>query len=211
MACHPSDPGIGDGKTYRGVARPLGMPNGFKKFIDVVDSPFNGLNFCQGCMSEALENPSEEIFDVIRYFGERKKIFNVHKNFILDSCPVFRCAIESDMIEGRTKEIYIEEVDPATLQEMIHYIYTGKFTGADLNVEMVAWLADKYDLPGMMDLLCINMREVEDVGPETIADMLIRNIIKKVVNLKITLLVSPKLDECFLIHPGLYLCFYHLQ
>ena len=29
-------------------------------------------------MSEALENPAEEIFDVIRYFGERKKIFNVH-------------------------------------------------------------------------------------------------------------------------------------
>tara|TARA_A100001037_G_scaffold300917_1_gene329371 strand:+ start:2719 stop:3723 length:1005 start_codon:yes stop_codon:yes gene_type:complete len=78
MACHPSDPGIGNGKTYRGVARPLGMPDGFKKFIEVVDSPYNGLNFCQGCMSEALENPAEEIFDVIRYFGERKKIFNVH-------------------------------------------------------------------------------------------------------------------------------------
>lgn len=78
MACHPSDPGIGNGKMYRGVARPLGMPDGFKKFIDLVDSPYNGLNFCQGCMSEALENPSEEIFDVIRYFGERKKIFNVH-------------------------------------------------------------------------------------------------------------------------------------
>ena len=29
-------------------------------------------------MSEALANPAEEIFDVIRYFGERKKIFNVH-------------------------------------------------------------------------------------------------------------------------------------
>ncbi|MEE2754986.1 MAG: mannonate dehydratase [Candidatus Latescibacterota bacterium] len=78
MACHPSDPGIGNGKMYRGVARPLGMPDGFKKFIDLVDSPYNGLNFCQGCMSEALENPAEEIFDVIRYFGERKKIFNVH-------------------------------------------------------------------------------------------------------------------------------------
>ena len=25
-----------------------------------------------------LENPGEEIFDVIRYFGTRKKIFNVH-------------------------------------------------------------------------------------------------------------------------------------
>ena len=78
MACHPSDPGIGNGATYRGVARPLGMADGFKKFIDLYDSPYNGLNFCQGCMSESLENPAEEIFDVIRYFGERKKIFNVH-------------------------------------------------------------------------------------------------------------------------------------
>ena len=78
MACHPSDPGIGVGNTYRGVARPLGMVEGFKEFIELYDSPYNGLNFCQGCMSEALENPAEEIFDVIRYFGERKKIFNVH-------------------------------------------------------------------------------------------------------------------------------------
>ena len=78
MACHPSDPGIGVGNTYRGVARPLGMAEGFKKLIELYDSPYNGLNFCQGCMSEALENPAEEIFDVIRYFGERKKIFNVH-------------------------------------------------------------------------------------------------------------------------------------
>ncbi len=78
MACHPSDPGIGVGNTYRGVARPLGMVDGFKKLIELYNSPYNGLNFCQGCMSESLENPAEEIFDVIRYFGERKKIFNVH-------------------------------------------------------------------------------------------------------------------------------------
>ena len=78
MACHPSDPGIGVGNTYRGVARPLGMVDGFKKLIELYDSPYNGLNFCQGCMSESLESPAEEIFDVIRYFGERKKIFNVH-------------------------------------------------------------------------------------------------------------------------------------
>ena len=25
-----------------------------------------------------LENPGKEIYEVIRYFGERKKIFNVH-------------------------------------------------------------------------------------------------------------------------------------
>ena len=78
IACHPSDPGIGYGTTYRGVDRVLGMVDGFKKLIDLYDSPYNGLNFCVGCMSESLENPAEEIYDVIRYFGERKKIFNVH-------------------------------------------------------------------------------------------------------------------------------------
>lgn len=78
MACHPSDPGIGYGVTYRGVARVLGMVDGFKKLIDLYDSPYNGLNFCLGCMAESLENPAEEVYDVIRYFGDRKKIFNVH-------------------------------------------------------------------------------------------------------------------------------------
>ena len=42
------------------------------------ESPYHGLNFCQGTVSEMLEKPGEEIFDVIRYFGSRKKIFNVH-------------------------------------------------------------------------------------------------------------------------------------
>ena len=45
MACHPSDPGIGYGTTYRGVERVMGMVDGFKKLIDLCDSPYNGLNF----------------------------------------------------------------------------------------------------------------------------------------------------------------------
>ena len=96
---------------------------------------------------------------------ENKKIFNVHKIFFCANSPVFRAAVE----EGKS-EIFIEEVDEKTVQEMIHYVYTGKFTGADLNVQMVAWVANKYDLPGMMDLLCFKMNDVED---ENIADMLI--------------------------------------
>ena len=78
MACHPSDPGIGYDVTYRGVERVMGMVDGFKKLIELYDSPVNGLNFCIGCMSESLENPAQDVFDVIRYFGERKKIFNIH-------------------------------------------------------------------------------------------------------------------------------------
>jgi len=36
------------------------------------------LNFCQGTVSDMPADPGREIFDVIRYFGSRGKIFNVH-------------------------------------------------------------------------------------------------------------------------------------
>jgi mannonate dehydratase len=77
MACHPQDPGVpADG--YQGVHRVLGTVDGLKKFIAIQESPYHGLNFCQGTVSEMLAEPGEEILDVIRYFGTRDKIFNVH-------------------------------------------------------------------------------------------------------------------------------------
>jgi len=78
LACHPHDPGMPKGKGFRGVERVLGSVEGLKKFLSIRESPYHGLNFCQGTVSEMLENPAREIFGVIRYFGERKKIFNVH-------------------------------------------------------------------------------------------------------------------------------------
>jgi mannonate dehydratase len=78
LACHPQDPGMPKGKGWRGVETVLGSVDGLKRFVSIAESPFHGLNFCQGTVSEMLEKPGEQIFDVIRYFGERKKIFNVH-------------------------------------------------------------------------------------------------------------------------------------
>jgi mannonate dehydratase len=77
MACHPQDPGVPP-EGYQGVNRVLGTIDGLKKFITIQESPYHGLNFCQGTISENLQNPATELFDVIRYFGSRKKIFNVH-------------------------------------------------------------------------------------------------------------------------------------
>jgi mannonate dehydratase len=56
----------------------LGSPEGLKRFVAIKESAYHGLNFCQGTVSEQLEKPGEQIFDVIRYFGSRKKIFSVH-------------------------------------------------------------------------------------------------------------------------------------
>ena len=66
------------GKGYRGVETVLGSVEGLKRFVSIRESPYHGLNFCQGTVSEMLQDPGREIFDVIRYFGSRRKIFNVH-------------------------------------------------------------------------------------------------------------------------------------
>ncbi|MDP6666794.1 MAG: mannonate dehydratase [Dehalococcoidia bacterium] len=76
MACHPHDPYTPDG--YMGVSRILGTVDGLKKFVQMHESPYHGLNFCQGTVTEMLDDPGAEIADVIRWFGSREKIFNVH-------------------------------------------------------------------------------------------------------------------------------------
>ena len=78
MACHPHDPGMPEPEGFRGVHRVLGSVDGLKRFIEINPSPYHGLNFCQGTVSEMLKDPNREIHDVIRYFAGRKKIFNVH-------------------------------------------------------------------------------------------------------------------------------------
>jgi mannonate dehydratase len=76
MACHPHDPPTPPG--FQGVDAVLGTVEGLKKFVTIRESPYHGLNFCQGTVATMLADPAREVFDVIRYFGTRKKIFNVH-------------------------------------------------------------------------------------------------------------------------------------
>jgi mannonate dehydratase len=75
MACHPHDPGVPPG--FQGVDAVLGTVDGLKRFVSIRENAYHGLNFCQGTVSEMLKDPGKEIFDVIRFFGSRKKIFNV--------------------------------------------------------------------------------------------------------------------------------------
>lgn len=108
LACHPHDPYTPPG--YRGVTRVLGTVEGLKRFVALQESPYHGLNFCQGTVGEMLEEPAREIFGVIRWFGERRKIFNVHFRNIrgrrLDFMETF--PDEGDMDMARSLAAYAE-------------------------------------------------------------------------------------------------------
>jgi mannonate dehydratase len=112
LACHPQDPGMPKGKGWRGVETVLGSVDGLKRFVSIAESPYHGLNFCQGTVSEMLEKPGEQIFDVIRYFGTRKKIFNVHFRNIAGGFLNFR-------------ETFIDDGDVDMLEAMRVYKEVG--------------------------------------------------------------------------------------
>ena len=60
MACHPNDP---PAPVLRGVER-WNYPvfDGLKRFVEIMDSPYHGFNFCCGTVSEGLEDPSTEFY-----------------------------------------------------------------------------------------------------------------------------------------------------
>lgn len=102
LACHPHDPYTPPG--YKGVTRVLSTVEGLKRFVQMRESPYHGLNFCQGTLGESMENPREEIADAIRWFGTRGKIFNVHfrniKGGRLSFMEVFPDEGDMDMLDA---------------------------------------------------------------------------------------------------------------
>ena len=76
MACHLNDP---PAPVLKGVDR-WNWPvfEGLKRYSELVESDYSGFNFCCGVAAEGLENPAEELPEIVQYFAERKKIFNVH-------------------------------------------------------------------------------------------------------------------------------------
>jgi mannonate dehydratase len=108
LACHPHDPYTPPG--YRGVTRVLGTVAGLQRFVTMHESPYHGLNFCQGTVGEMLDDPGQEIFDVIRWFGTRGKLFNVHFRNIRGAKLSFMEVFpdEGDMDMARSLAVYHE-------------------------------------------------------------------------------------------------------
>jgi len=97
LALHPDDPPV---ESLGGIARIFRSFQGFKRGMEMGDSPLHGLDFCHGCWSEM----GPGVIEAIRYFGERGKIFYVHFRDVQGTVPKFQeCFINegnSDMFQA---------------------------------------------------------------------------------------------------------------
>ncbi len=94
LALHPDDPPV---PVIAGSARIIRSIEAYKRVIEIVPSPSNCIEFCQGTIAEMAITP-EEVYDAIRFFGSRQKIAYVHFRNVRGTVPEFE---ETFIDEGR--------------------------------------------------------------------------------------------------------------
>jgi len=86
LGIHPDDPPVPE---LGGVPRLLGGFDAYKRLTSIVDSPYNGIEFCQGTFSEMEDAKDGGIYEMIKYFAERDKVLYVHFRNVSGTVPKF--------------------------------------------------------------------------------------------------------------------------
>ncbi len=86
IGLHPDDPPV---YALGGVPRcVLGTFAGYKRALEIADSPNVGVCLCVGCWLEGgAEGMGVDVIEAIRYFGQRGKLFKVHFRNVSNPMP----------------------------------------------------------------------------------------------------------------------------
>ncbi len=106
LAAHPDDPPV---PILRNTGRLLTSHDAYQRMVDLAPSPSNGMEFCQGTVTEM----GEDIYDAIRRFGGQKKIFYVHFRNVRGDFPT------------KFDEVFIDEGDVDMIRAMRTYRDVG--------------------------------------------------------------------------------------
>jgi mannonate dehydratase len=87
IGLHPDDPPI---PSLGGVARIFRNYEGYKRALEIADSPNFGFCLCVGTWSEGGDRTGKTAIEVIREFVPRRKIFKIHFRNIDQPLPRFK-------------------------------------------------------------------------------------------------------------------------
>ncbi|MGH9630168.1 MAG: mannonate dehydratase [Bryobacteraceae bacterium] len=87
IGLHPDDPPV---PTLGGVARVFRDAESYERAIQIADSDNFGLCFCIGTWAEGGKMMGKDVYEMIRHFGPRKKIFKVHFRNVDQPLPRFQ-------------------------------------------------------------------------------------------------------------------------
>ncbi|HQE93898.1 MAG TPA: mannonate dehydratase [Anaerolineae bacterium] len=87
IGIHPDDPPVPE---LGGIPRCIfGNFEGYRRAIEMANSPNVGLCLCVGCWLEGGAWMGKDVFETIQYFGERQKLFKIHFRNVNRPLPYF--------------------------------------------------------------------------------------------------------------------------
>ena len=141
----------------------------------------------------------------------KTKNFRIHKVIFGARSCVFQAMFQSDMTEALAGETTIEDLDDDTLEEMIHFVYTGSLSGKQFDKVSLLYAARKYQLDSLLDLIVLNMKAATEPGEIAdifIASKLIENLfeiaIEMVWDIDFKMLEDARFKEKMEDHPMLF-------
>ncbi|MBI4893400.1 MAG: mannonate dehydratase [Acidobacteria bacterium] len=111
LAAHPDDPPM---PTIRGHARLVYQPHLYQKLLDLVPSPSNCMEFCQGTIAEmqGAEMDGGDVYDAIDHYSRTGRIAYVHLRNIKGKVP-------------RYTEVFLDEGDVDIVRALKIYKANG--------------------------------------------------------------------------------------
>jgi mannonate dehydratase len=86
IGLHPDDPPV---PSLGGVPRVFRNFEGYQRAIEIANSDHFGLCLCVGTWSEGGSNMGKDVFEMIRYYGPKGRIFKIHFRNVSSPLPRF--------------------------------------------------------------------------------------------------------------------------
>jgi mannonate dehydratase len=144
IGIHPDDPPVPE---LGGIPRCIfGNFDGYKRALEIADSPNVGICLCVGCWLEGGTLMGKDVIETIKYFGERKKIFKVHLRNVDQPLPHFK----ETFIDDGYADVYkilkaLKEVDfnGVIIADHIPAMVYGPQTGTAFSIGYMKGLVER--------------------------------------------------------------------
>ncbi|KAH9222241.1 hypothetical protein DL95DRAFT_402216 [Leptodontidium sp. 2 PMI_412] len=126
----------------------------------------------------SFSKPSQEMVTFITGPDDNKQTFSVHKSLACAASPFFKAAFESNMLEGTTQTMRLDDVEAEVFRVLVHYLYfrelddssfiiledaTGEACDFDFLLLAKLWkLGERFLMPALQNEVVIELLEGRD-------------------------------------------------
>jgi speckle-type POZ protein len=104
----------------------------------------------------------------VQFNFENDQHIGGHSHILVARSPVFAAMFQHEMKETKTGQVSIQDIQPCTFKQMLHYIYSGRLSLplTETSAKRLFEAADKYDIGDLKEecidflLTCINVNNV---------------------------------------------------